>query len=136
MITMPQYKVPQNLDMQDRIVGPLTMYQFLYLVIGFMVVYAIFRSGSILLFILVGLPIALLALALAFIKINDQPFLKFLLSLLGFLIKPKISIWHHGQGVARVEFNAQNPTENKKVSRKPLDREQLANIAARIDQGG
>lgn len=132
---MPQYKVPQNLDMQDRIVGPLTMYQFLYLVIGFMVVYAIFRSGSILLFIFVGLPVAMFALALAFIKINDQPFLKFLLSLLGFLVKPKISIWHHGQGLAKVEFNAQGPAQNTRVSRKPLNPQQLANIATKIDQG-
>lgn len=132
---MPQYKVPQNLDMQDRIVGPLTMYQFLYLVIGFMVVYAIFRSGSIVLFIFIGLPVAIIALALAFIKINDQPFLKFLLSLLGFLVRPKISIWHHGQGVARVEFNAQATPTNQKISRKPLNRQQLENITAKIDQG-
>ena len=34
-----RYKVPQNIDMEDRIVGPLTMVQFVIVMIGGMIVY-------------------------------------------------------------------------------------------------
>lgn len=130
---MPQFKVPQNLDLQDRIVGPLTMYQFLYLVIGFMVVYAIFRTGSLFLFVVAGLPIALLALALAFIKINDQPFLKFVVSFLIFVVRPKVNVWHHGQGAPSVEFRPGPTPGPKKVSRKTLDPVKLQEVLGKIE---
>ena len=66
-----RYKVPQNIDMQDRILGPLTMVQFIYAVVGGGFCYAIYMSPipKPYSFILI-VPVALLVLALDFLKIK------------------------------------------------------------------
>src|SRR3989344_5073023 len=62
--------------MADRIVGPLTLVQFLYILVGGIIVYFLFSTvapvnGT--LFILTALPVAVLTLAMAFLKVPDQP---------------------------------------------------------------
>lgn len=88
-----RYKVPQSIDMQDRIVGPLTLIQFMYVLIGGAICYAFFQLFSLTIFILLSLPVAILALALAFFKIQDQPFSKFIGAALGYFLKPKNLVW-------------------------------------------
>jgi len=79
--------------MQDRIVGPLTLVQFMYLLIGGAICYTFFQVFSLSLAILFSLPIALITLALAFFKVQDQPFSKFLGAALGYFLKPKNLTW-------------------------------------------
>lgn len=91
---MLQYKVPQNIKMPDQIIGPLTLEQFLYLLFsaaGVYMVYLQFGAGN--LFYAISIPLVLLALAFAFVPVNEQPFSKFVLNLLLFLAGPKILTW-------------------------------------------
>lgn len=96
-----QYKVPQNIDMEDKVVGPFTMKQFAYLMGGGILIYAIFQSladyeNGVTYTVLLGLPIGLLALALTFIKINDRPFEYFLKNMASFVFAPKKRVWQRG----------------------------------------
>ncbi len=91
---MLQYKVPQNIKMPDQIIGPLTLEQFLYLLFsaaGVYMIYLQFGAGN--LFYIISIPLVLLALAFAFVPVNEQPFSKFVLNLLLFLAGPKILTW-------------------------------------------
>ncbi len=91
---MLQYKVPQNIKMPDQIIGPLTLEQFLYLLFaaaGIYMVYLQFGAGN--LFYAISIPIGLLALAFAFVPVNEQPFSKFVLNLVLFLAGPKVLTW-------------------------------------------
>lgn len=91
---MLQYKVPQNIKMPDQIIGPLTLEQFLYLLFsaaGVYMVYLQFGAGN--LFYALSIPLVLLALAFAFVPVNEQPFSKFVLNLVLFLFGPKILTW-------------------------------------------
>jgi hypothetical protein len=92
-----QFKVPQNIDMEDKIIGPLTMKQFVYMLVGGMICYATIKSYNIILVVAVGIPAALLALLLTFIKIQDQPFSKFLLSLMMYLFRSRRRVWQKNQ---------------------------------------
>ncbi len=69
-----QFKVPQNIDMEDKIVGPLTLVQFTELVIAGLVFYVTLRFTNVIIVVFIGLPVLLFGLALAFIKIQDPPF--------------------------------------------------------------
>lgn len=89
-----QFKVPQNIDLEDKIIGPLTLIQFVYLMIGGAVFYIMFKAGNTTLLVFVGIPAALLAVFLAFVKINDQPFSRFVVSLLSYMARPKQRVWH------------------------------------------
>jgi len=98
-----QYKVPQNIDLEDKIVGPFTMKQFLYLMIGGAICYGwwnyanTFISPSpMAIFLPLGLPVGLLAFCLALIKVNDRPFEIFILNIFKFLFSPKQRKWTEG----------------------------------------
>jgi hypothetical protein len=101
-----QYKIPQNVGLEDKIVGPLTLRQLIMLAVGFGISYVLFAILSKLYelnFIeygVIALP-GLLAVAFALIKINDIPLLKYLFLFLEFSIKPKKRVWDH-RGISSI----------------------------------
>ena len=132
----PQYKVPQNVDMQDKIVGPLTMFQFLYLLGGGMVFYTTLKTPSPIDLIFIGIPVGLLALCFAFVKINDQPFIRFIFSFFYFITHPKARLWHHaGMPTNSKPMITQDQVTNKRVTRKLLDLQRVKDVAGRLDKG-
>jgi hypothetical protein len=130
-----QYKVPQNIDMQDRIVGPLTLYQFLYLLGGGLVCYTTFKSGNMISFFVLGLPAFLLSLAFAFIKVNEQPFSHFFISYTYFMIHPKRRLWHHGSGTPTISLTEDKNSSKKRVVVKPRSRDDFLKVAKSLDGG-
>lgn len=90
---MRQYQVPQFIDIEDKIIGPLTLKQFIYLAAGGGAIVAAFYLLPFILFIAIALPIGGLSLGLAFLKINGVPFPKILASMIGYLMKPHLYLW-------------------------------------------
>jgi hypothetical protein len=97
-----QYKVPQNIDLEDKIVGPFTMKQFIYLLVAGGIAYGWWNFlsqryvGFMPAFLLVAAPVGLLGVALALVKVNDRPFEIFLLNLFRFIFMPKRRVWKEG----------------------------------------
>ena len=97
-----QYKVPQNIDLEDKIVGPFTMKQFVYLLVAGAIIYGWWNflnqryEDFMPVFIIVAAPVGLLGVALALVKINDRPFEVFLLNILKFVFMPKRRVWKEG----------------------------------------
>lgn len=88
-----QFKVPQFIDVEDKVVGPLTFKQFAYLAGGAGLTYLSLR----LLPTFLGLPLAgafaALALALAFLKYNEKPFVHVLEAFIRFSLKSRLYLW-------------------------------------------
>ena len=42
-----QYKIPQNIDVEDKILGPFTLKQFLYIMVGGILIYVFFNMINI-----------------------------------------------------------------------------------------
>lgn len=88
-----QFKVPQFIDVEDKVVGPLTFKQFAYLAGGAGLVYLALR----LLPTFIGLPVAgalgALALALAFFKYNEKPFIHVLEAFIRYYLKSRLYLW-------------------------------------------
>lgn len=140
---MLQYKVPQNVGIEDRIVGPLTLKQLIVLAVGIGLSYILFAILSrfyelnILEYIIIGIPAAIAAAA-ALIKVNDITFTKYLLLALEYSIKPKKRIWDHRGIAALVAVDiteAKSTAEPQKVDedKKPVNLESLGRI---LDSGG
>jgi len=95
-----QYKIPQNVGIEDKIVGPLTLKQLIILAIGSGISYVLFvilnkfYELNFIEYFVIALPL-LLSISFAMIKINNIPLLKFFILLLEFSIKPKKRIWDH-----------------------------------------
>jgi hypothetical protein len=127
-----QYKVPQNIDMEDKIVGPFTMKQFIYLLVCGSIIYGwwnYLQSNYInfsLEFAIVAFPIGLLGFALALIKINDRPFEYFLLNVARFIASPKHRKWQDGFKEESVIFLNKNEKKKEEMVRDTGDLDQLA----------
>ena len=89
---MPQqFVVPQFIDVEDKIIGPITTRQFLILIVTALILfimYAILVFGY---FVGFGLPILAIGIVFAFVRINGQPFHFFFLNLIQTTRKPRIS---------------------------------------------
>ena len=89
-----RFQVPQFIEIEDKIFGPLTIKQFLYLLGGAgtsFIVYT-FVKNIIVDFILIA-PIIGFALALAFYKINNKPFINVVEAAFNFYFGNKLYIW-------------------------------------------
>lgn len=101
-----QFQVPQFVEVEDKIFGPLTAVQFIYLVGGGGALLALWFIAPHWLAILIGGPIALLGAGLAFYKINDRPLIVALEAGFQYLVRTKLYIWEkkHPQTVSSEEF--------------------------------
>ncbi|KKP88457.1 MAG: hypothetical protein UR93_C0013G0017 [Berkelbacteria bacterium GW2011_GWA2_35_9] len=130
---MARYKVPQNIDLQDKIFGPLTLFQFLYVLGGGMIFYVFFKNQQTILMIFVGIPAFLIGIALAFIKVNDQPFTKFIVSFVSFSLGVKKRIWRKTGQTATAEITPDKEVKKVKAPTKNLSVNDINQIAQILD---
>ena len=94
---MRQFHVPQFIEVEDKIFGPLTLKQFMYVLGGAGIIFIMyaFLSRFLPLFIIFALvaPVGAFFMALAFYKINGQPFIKILERALNHYTRDRLFIW-------------------------------------------
>ncbi len=88
-----QFQVPQFVEVEDKIFGPLTAVQFVYLVGGGGFLFAMWLLLPPWLAIIIGAPVALLGAGLAFYKINDRPLINALEAGFQYFVRTKLYIW-------------------------------------------
>ncbi len=88
-----QFQVPQFIEVEDKIFGPLTFKQFVFVVGGAGASYLVWRLLPSLIAIPCMIILAAFALALAFITYNDRPFIDALENGLRYLMRTKFYLW-------------------------------------------
>ncbi len=104
-----RFQVPQFIEVEDRIFGPLTLRQFIYLAgaVGLIVIiWAI--SPSFILTVILATPVAALGGALAFLKINNRPFILTLESAFYFLLSSRLYLWKKREEEVAPRENLEN----------------------------
>ncbi len=89
-----QFKVPQFIDIEDKVFGPLTFKQFAYLAGGAGFGYLSFHFLPTAIAIFIGPAILAFAAALAFIKYNDKPFIHVVESFVRYYSRSRLYLWH------------------------------------------
>lgn len=91
-----RFTVPQFIETETKIIGPLTWRQFIYIGtaggISF-IFYLYFGKTNFFLFFIIATALILGALALSFLQISGQSLPTFFKNLLMFFISPKIYLW-------------------------------------------
>ena len=105
-----RYQVPQFIDVEDKIFGPLTLKQFIYLVGGIGMSFVIWRTLPLTIAVFLILILGGLSLALAFYRVNDRPFILFMESALKYLVSKRLYLWQ-----------ANRPVEKKKKIEEKAD---------------
>ena len=114
-----QFKVPQFIDVEDKVVGPLTFKQFAYLAGGAGLVYLSLRLLPVFLALPVAGALGMLAFALAFLKYNEKPFVHTLEAFIRFYSKSRLYLWHQRPVAPRAK-------EAEAASTKSFDRATLS----------
>lgn len=88
-----EYQVPQFIEVEDKIVGPLTLKQFIYLTGGAGFAVMTFLYLPFLLWAVIATPVVALAVALAFYKLNGKPFIEILEAGFAYYVGAKLFLW-------------------------------------------
>lgn len=138
-------KIPQDVTREDRLIGPLTLKQFLYILGGAAVVFIAFQYYSQnflypLEFWGITSIASTLALALAFARINGLPFATFMGHAFAFLFSPKNRRWEKDGEESLTVSDAENAalpkTEATTATSKSTNVGQLELLAKVLDTGG
>ena len=109
---MAQYKVPQDVEADDKLIGPFSFRQFVYIMIAFGLAVACFFLWQIFpLLILIPIPIIILLGILALPIKKDQPMETYLSAVVDFYTKPQKRIWMPGQVENSITITAPKQTE-------------------------
>ncbi len=98
-----RFQVPQFTDVEDKIIGPLTFKQFIYLggSVGLIVILFSFLPKFLAIFF--ALPVAALGGLLAFYKVNNQPFIRVVEAYLKYSITNKLYLWKHEEKTSKAQ---------------------------------
>lgn len=137
---MATYKLIQDVEAEDHILGPLTLREFIYGLVAALFYYLSFLvvSKHVGFFIVLFLPPALFATFFAYPFKRDQPTEVWALAKLGFLLKPRRRLWSQSGVKDTVTITAPkkieaNPTRN--LSKNEVQH-RLQSLALMLDSRG
>jgi hypothetical protein len=90
---MAQYQVPQFIEVEDKIFGPLTLRQFIYLAGGGGLCLMFFTLLPLWLCLLLSAPVLAFAAGLAFYKVNGRPSIVALEHATSYFFGTKLYLW-------------------------------------------
>jgi hypothetical protein len=133
---METFKIPVDVQIEDKIVGPLTFRHLLIVGVGGGLAYAVYTALVQRYYWPIWLPptalISLLTLAFAFLNIFNMTFFQFLLALIEFNLLPKKRIWKQNQTMimpsAITYSSTKNPTQTTTEQEKNLHQEKLKKV--------
>lgn len=88
-----QFQVPQFIEIEDKIFGPLTFKQFLYLAGGAGLCFILYTFLPFFFAVLLIIPVGGFSFALAFYKINNKPFIEVVEAAFRYTASNKLFIW-------------------------------------------
>lgn len=103
-----RYQVPQFIDVEDKIFGPLTFKQFVYVAGSAGMSFVIYKFLPIVLSLPIILAVMCFGLALAFYKVNNKPFITMVESAIKYWGASKLYIWKKLQKKPEANASAEN----------------------------
>lgn len=136
---MRQYTVPQFIDIEDKIIGPITVRQFLIMLVDGLAIAMVYRLADFILFVILGLLMGSAGVIVAFVKINGQPFHYFLLNLLQTSLRPALRVWDKSLTYGEARMLVQAPPAPPEKAPPPKERataNKLSELSLVVNTGG
>lgn len=137
-----QFVIPQFIDVEDKVIGPISVRQFITILIGAAVIFLnyelIYRlNNNFWFFFGTALVIGAATLVFAFIRVNGRPFHYFLLNFLATLKEPRLRIWSKEMSLHELKQKTPTapPTRVATVKKAPTS-SKLAVLSLIVDTGG
>ncbi|MFA6194837.1 MAG: PrgI family protein [Patescibacteria group bacterium] len=134
---MQQFTVPQFIDVENKIIGPLTVRQFMIILGAAVIIGISYKLFDFTLFLTVGIVTLVFAALFAFVKINGRPFHLFMLNAFQTLRRPGIRVWNNRIMAAEIgETNIEVKAVAPIVAPKMYKKSRLAELALVVDTKG
>ncbi|MDP2708492.1 MAG: PrgI family protein [bacterium] len=104
---MQQFVVPQFIDVEDKIIGPVTTRQFVIMLAGCLVTAIFYKIFDFSFFVFSGLLTLVISGIFSFLKINGRPFHFFVLNLIQTLKRPRLRVWFLGLAASAADYGAE-----------------------------
>jgi len=111
------FQVPQFIETEDKIIGPLTIRQFLYFAVAGGILFFILELA---LWLFFAVTLITIAAAFAFIKVNGRPLSVAFLSALSFYWSPRFYLW-------------QKTSETPKVAEERIKISEMSGLKSGLD---
>ncbi len=134
-----QFVVPQFLDVESKIIGPVTVRQFVLILSAGLVGMAFFRIFDFILFLLLTVPMMIMAIIVAFVRINGQPFHYFLINIVQSFRRPSLRVWNKNRTDAELRAYLSKPkvvVDTRSYTKKPLTGSRLRDLSLVANTGG
>jgi hypothetical protein len=128
-----QFQVPQFIEVEDKIFGPLTFKQFIYVAGG---AGASFILYAFLPWYLAGIPIVVVvifALCLAFFHFNDRPFITIVEAAFKYAIASKLYLWDRTNKQSTAGGGAATPQSTAGIPVSKLSESKLSDLSWSLD---
>ena len=136
---MQQFTVPQFIDVEDKIIGPITARQFIIMLTGSLLVAICYKLFDFTLFLSLGVIIMAICGVLAFFKVNGMPFHFFVLNFVQTLRRPGLRVWNNALQRTDIGFNEKEAKVMPEISRAPAraySGSRLAELSLIVDTRG
>ena len=134
-----RYVVPQFIEIEDKIIGPLTVRQFLLLLGTVGVMFIEYKLTDFGLFLAVGLPTFILGGVFAFFRVNGQPFHFFLLNMVQTFRRPSLRVWdkeYSDSELMALVRQPPPPPPPARIRKEPLAATKLTELSLVVNTGG
>ena len=137
---MNQLLVPQFIDVEPKIIGPISVRQFLIMVVALMIGFIEYKLLDFWAFVTAVILTVGVGVILAFAKINGRPFHYFILNVIETLKRPKLRLWNknlNDQEIKELILSGPEETLPEIIAHKgPLSHSHLEELALVVNTGG
>lgn len=134
---MQQFTVPQFIDVESKIIGPITTRQFLIFLGAAVIIGISYKIFDFALFLTITVVVVIIAGVFSFVKINGRPFHFFLLNFIQTFKRPKLRVWNHQLGYVEKPDDIPVVKEEEQIPVKESYRSsRLADLSLVVDTKG
>ncbi|PIZ94599.1 MAG: hypothetical protein COX81_03110 [Candidatus Magasanikbacteria bacterium CG_4_10_14_0_2_um_filter_37_12] len=136
---MQQFVVPQFIEVEDKIFGPITTRQFLILLSAGLTIFVVYKYADFALFVTACVVVGGLALLFAFVKINGQLFHFFLLNIIQTIRRPGLRVWQKIYNKKELDYfrNRDANIEIEEIMvQKQIKRNHIRDLSLIVNTGG
>ena len=135
---MDQFVVPQFIEVEDKIFGPVTTRQFLILLIASGFIFIAFKTLDLALFGVFTFFFGGFALILAFVKVRGQAFHFFLLNVGESLRRPSLRVWHKSYTTEELKYIMAQEVAEVAVEKEHahVTRRRIHDLSLMVNTGG
>ncbi|MBU1164256.1 PrgI family protein [Patescibacteria group bacterium] len=136
---MQQFVVPQFIDVEDKVLGPIAVRQFITILLGSGVMFLEYKLADFSLFIFEGIITLAIVITIAFLKINGRPVHYFILNFLQTMKRPRLRVWDKTLKLSELKISLQQTKKEvpETISTiRIIGSSKLAELALIVDTGG